>query len=63
MEGCDGFKTGFFWAAGFSIAATASEKNQRAIAIVLGAVSERVRDAKAREMLDEGLRELAMDAF
>ena len=25
LEGCDGLKTGFFWAAGFSIAATARE--------------------------------------
>lgn len=59
LEGCDGLKTGFFWAAGFSIAATATRENQRVIAVVLGARSERVRDEKAKEMLASGLRELA----
>jgi len=62
LEGCDGLKTGFFWAAGFSIAATAREKGQRVIAVVLGARSERVRDMKAKEMLTKGLRELVMNA-
>jgi D-alanyl-D-alanine carboxypeptidase (penicillin-binding protein 5/6) len=62
LDGCDGFKTGFFWAAGFSIAATARDKDQRVIAVVLGARSERVRDAKAKEMLTEGLKELIMNA-
>ena len=62
LKGCDGLKTGFFWAAGFSIAATAHEKGQRVIAVVLGARSERVRDAKAKEMLTKGLKELVMNA-
>jgi len=62
LEGCDGFKTGFFWAAGFSIAATAREEGRRVIAVVLGARSERVRDKKAKKMLTEGLRELVIDA-
>jgi len=61
-EGCDGLKTGYFRAAGFSIAATASRKHQRAIAVVLGASNGRVRDAKARAILDKGLRELVMNA-
>jgi len=58
MEGCDGLKTGFFWAAGFSIAATAADRDNRAIAVVLGAKSEKVRDRKAKEMLAEGLDRL-----
>ena len=58
LEECDGLKTGFFWAAGFSIAATAREKGQRVIAVVLGARSERVRDDKAKELLTVGLKEL-----
>ncbi len=62
MDGCDGLKTGFFWAAGFSIAATAREKGHRVIAVVLGAKSERIRDEKAKEMLSDGLRELVMNA-
>lgn len=61
-EGCDGLKTGYFRAAGFSVAATASNRHQRAIAVVLGAQSARVRDAKAREMLTRGLEELAKNA-
>ena len=55
VEGCDGLKTGFFWAAGFSVAATASDEDNRAIVVVLGAKSERVRDKKAEKMLKEGL--------
>jgi D-alanyl-D-alanine carboxypeptidase (penicillin-binding protein 5/6) len=62
LEGCDGFKTGFFWAAGFSIAATVHEMGQRVIAVVLGARSERVRDEKAKKMLREGLKQLVMVA-
>jgi D-alanyl-D-alanine carboxypeptidase (penicillin-binding protein 5/6) len=61
-EGCDGLKTGYFWAAGFSVAATASKEHQRAIAVVFGASNRRVRDAKAKEMLTKGLRELVMNA-
>jgi len=62
IEGCDGLKTGYFRAAGFSIAATASRRDQRVIAIVLGASNGRVRDAKAKEMLTKGLKELVMSA-
>ena len=58
IEGCDGFKTGYFRAAGFSIAATATKKDQRAIAVVLGAVDGKVRDRKAKEILTKGLMEL-----
>jgi D-alanyl-D-alanine carboxypeptidase (penicillin-binding protein 5/6) len=58
MEGCDGFKTGFFYAAGFSIAATAVDDDHRAIAVILGAKSQRVRDRAAERMLKEGLKEL-----
>jgi D-alanyl-D-alanine carboxypeptidase (penicillin-binding protein 5/6) len=62
IEGCDGLKTGYFRAAGFSIAATASRKDQRAIAVVFGASNGRVRDAKAKELLTRGLTELVMSA-
>lgn len=62
LEECDGLKTGFFWAAGFSIAATAHENGQRVIAVVLGARSERVRDEKTKDLLTEGLKELVMNA-
>jgi D-alanyl-D-alanine carboxypeptidase (penicillin-binding protein 5/6) len=62
IEGCDGLKTGYFRAAGFSIAATAARNDRRAIAVVLGAVNGRVRDAKAREILAKGLKRLVMNA-
>jgi len=58
VDGCDGLKTGFFYAAGFSIAATATKNDQRAIAVVLGAESQRVRNAKAKQILTDGLSKL-----
>jgi D-alanyl-D-alanine carboxypeptidase (penicillin-binding protein 5/6) len=62
MTGCDGLKTGYFYAAGFSIAATASKSDYRAIAVVLGAENRRVRDAKAKKILSEGLMQLVMSS-
>lgn len=58
VDGCDGLKTGFFYAAGFSIAATATRKDKRAIAVVIGAENPKVRDARAKKILTEGLSEL-----
>lgn len=55
FPGCDGFKTGYFRAGGYSIAATAEREGRRVIAVVLGSVSKQVRDAKARELLSIGL--------
>jgi serine-type D-Ala-D-Ala carboxypeptidase (penicillin-binding protein 5/6) len=54
VEGCDGFKTGFFTQAGFSLAATASRNGQRVMAIVLGSTDRKVRDAKAASLLAKG---------
>ncbi|MBM4310579.1 MAG: D-alanyl-D-alanine carboxypeptidase [Deltaproteobacteria bacterium] len=62
FEGCDGFKTGYYRVAGFSIAATAARKNQRAIAVVLGSENRLVRDAKAKDLLARGLTELIRTA-
>ncbi len=59
FEGCDGFKTGYFRAAGFSIAATATKKGARAIAVVMGCTDRKKRDARARELLARGLAELS----
>ncbi|UCH82932.1 MAG: D-alanyl-D-alanine carboxypeptidase [Candidatus Latescibacterota bacterium] len=58
VDGCDGLKTGFFYAAGFSIAATAAKEGKRVIAVVIGAESQRVRDARAKKILTEGLSTL-----
>lgn len=54
VEGVDGFKTGFFAAAGFSIVATAKREGVRIIAVVMGSQSRQVRDAKASELLAKG---------
>ncbi len=54
VEGCDGFKTGYFTQAGFSIAATAARNGQRVIAVVLGSTDRKVRDAKAADLLAKG---------
>ncbi len=54
LTGCDGFKTGYFEAAGFSIAATAKRKGVRLIALVMGSKDRKVRDAKAIELLNKG---------
>lgn len=62
FEGCDGFKTGYYRAAGYSIAATATKKGVRAIAVVFGSIDRKMRDAKARELLAKGLAELARNA-
>lgn len=58
-EGCDGLKTGFFWAAGFSIAATAVKDEGRVITVIMGSAYSKVRDQKAREFLSKGFVELA----
>lgn len=52
--GCDGFKTGYFQAAGFSIMATAKRSGVRLIAVVMGSKNRKVRDAKAIELLAKG---------
>jgi len=54
VDGCDGFKTGYFTAAGFSIAATAKRGGRRIIAIVMGSKDRKVRDARAIELLAKG---------
>lgn len=51
IDGCDGLKTGFFYAAGFSIAVTAERNGVRAIAVVLGAQEQWMRDKKAKKIL------------
>ena len=54
VTGCDGFKTGYFTAAGFSIAATAKRGGNRIIAIVMGSKDRKVRDARATQLLAKG---------
>lgn len=53
-SGCDGLKTGYYQAAGFSIAATAKKGGVRIIALVMGSKDRKIRDAKAMELLSKG---------
>ncbi len=55
VPGCDGLKTGYFTEAGYSIAATAQRDGARVIAVVMGSVDRKVRDARATELLARGL--------
>jgi len=61
FEGCDGLKTGFFWAAGFSITATATQNGARALVVIIGSVSSRTRDARASELLAKNLALIEAD--
>ncbi len=54
VAGCDGFKTGYFKAGGFSIVATAKRDGVRIIAMVLGSRDRKIRDARAAELLAKG---------
>ena len=55
VPGCDGLKTGYFTDAGFSVAATAQRDGARVIAVVMGSLDRKVRDAKAAALLASGL--------
>ena len=62
VDGCDGFKTGYFVKAGFSIAATAKRGDVRIIAIVMGSKNRKVRDAKAIELINKGFTMVPLKA-
>jgi D-alanyl-D-alanine carboxypeptidase (penicillin-binding protein 5/6) len=53
FEGCDGFKTGYTETAGWSIVVTAKRNDRRVIVVVLGSTDRKLRDAKARELLNK----------
>ena len=59
VEGCDGLKTGYITAAGYSIEATAIRNGQRVIVIVLDSADRLVRDAKAAEIINKAFAALA----
>jgi len=58
QAGCDGLKTGYFRAGGFSIAVTAQRDGRRVIAVILGSPSKSVRDQAARDLLARGFAAL-----
>ncbi|MDP8218896.1 MAG: D-alanyl-D-alanine carboxypeptidase family protein, partial [Candidatus Theseobacter exili] len=51
FPGCNGLKTGYFRAGGYSIVATAERDGLRYIAVVAGSEDRIIRDAKAKELL------------
>jgi D-alanyl-D-alanine carboxypeptidase (penicillin-binding protein 5/6) len=53
IEGCDGLKTGYFRAAGFSTVATALRDGRRLVAVVAGCSDARTRDRTAQSLLTE----------
>jgi D-alanyl-D-alanine carboxypeptidase (penicillin-binding protein 5/6) len=59
VEGCDGLKTGYITAAGFSIAVTGSKNGQRIVVVVLDSIDLKTRDAKARELYAKGFAALS----
>jgi D-alanyl-D-alanine carboxypeptidase (penicillin-binding protein 5/6) len=59
--GCDGLKTGYFAAGGFSIVATAQRNGRRVIAVVVGSKESKVRDATAMDLLSKGF--LALESL
>lgn len=58
FPGCDGLKTGYFRAGGYSIAATAVRDGRRVVAVVMGCTGRPTRDTKAKELLSHGFLNL-----
>lgn len=52
--GCDGLKTGWITAGGYSIIVTAQRGGRRVVAVVLDSLDRHVRDRKAAELLSKG---------
>jgi D-alanyl-D-alanine carboxypeptidase (penicillin-binding protein 5/6) len=54
VAGCDGLKTGYFRAGGFSITATAKRGDTRVIAVVMGCKRKEIRNEWAERLLERG---------
>jgi len=54
LAGCDGLKTGYFLAAGYSLSATVERNGRRIIAVVLGSEASKIRDLKVMELVEKG---------
>ncbi len=54
VPGCDGLKTGYIAASGYSITVTAARNGQRVIVVVLDSVSMKVRDERATALVNKG---------
>jgi serine-type D-Ala-D-Ala carboxypeptidase (penicillin-binding protein 5/6) len=58
IDGCDGLKTGYFRAGGFSIAATAVRNGRRLIAVVMGSNKKEDRNSAVRNILAQAFSSL-----
>lgn len=58
VPGCDGLKTGYFRAGGFSIVATARLNDRRVVAVLTGCQDRKTRDAKAAELIADAFAKL-----
>ncbi|MDD3181174.1 MAG: D-alanyl-D-alanine carboxypeptidase [Opitutaceae bacterium] len=54
VPGCDGLKTGYYSAAGFSLAASVERDGRRIITVVLGSAERVPRDVKTKELIEHG---------
>ncbi len=54
LAGCDGLKTGYFSAAGYSLSATVERNGRRVIVVVLGSEASKTRDFKVMELVEKG---------
>ena len=59
LAGCDGLKTGYIRAGGFSIAATAERDGRRVVVVVLGSRDRKERDRQAAALVERAFRQLA----
>jgi D-alanyl-D-alanine carboxypeptidase (penicillin-binding protein 5/6) len=62
FPGCDGLKTGFYYAAGFNVVATAHRGGMRLIAVVLGSPRKGENFKSASELLAQGFASYEMRA-
>lgn len=60
FPGCDGLKTGFYYAAGFNVVAAAHRTGFRLIAVVLGSPKKNQNFAQAATFMSEGFAQYEM---
>lgn len=58
LAGCDGLKTGYITAAGYSIAVTAQRNGRRVVVYVLGSADRKERDARAAALVEKAFAHL-----
>jgi D-alanyl-D-alanine carboxypeptidase (penicillin-binding protein 5/6) len=58
LDGCDGLKTGFFSAAGYSLSTTVQRNGRRIVAVILGSETSKTRDLKMMELVERGFASL-----